>query len=177
MFMLAKELWPLNRRTGHGTYKTLQILKKNSYNLKIKYFLSGQKVLDWKIPDEWNVSEAWIKNSKGNTIVDFKNNNLHLVGYSKSINKYLSLVELKKKIYTLKDKSNSIPYVTSYYNKDWGFCMSYNKFKKLKNDKYKVLIKSNFKKGKMNYGEIFIKGNSSKEVLLSTYVCHPLNGK
>ena len=174
MYELAKKLWPLNRSlTGKDTLKSLKILKECTFNLKIKFFNSGTKCFDWIVPDEWKVTEAWIKNSKGLKIIDFKKNNLHLVGYSSPVNKKLNLIDLKKKIYSIKNKPKAIPYVTSYYKRDWGFCMNYNQFRKLKKDEYKVFINSDFKKGKMNYGEILIKGKSSKEILISTYICHP----
>ena len=174
MLSLIKKLWPINRSlTGEGNRKTLKILKNECNLLKIKEIKSGKKVFDWKIPLEWNVKEAWIKDLNDKTVIDFKKNNLHLVGYSTSIQKKIKFDKLKKKIFTLKKQPNAIPYVTSYYKKDWGFCMSHNLLKKLKKNYYKVLIDANFKKGALNYGEIYIKGKSKKEVFLSTYICHP----
>ena len=124
---------------------------------------------------EWNIKNAYIK--KDNKIIlNFKDNNLHIVGYSHSINKSLKLDELKKKIHVQKKIPNAIPYVVSYYKKDWGFCMSYNRFKKLKKGNYKVLIDSSLKKGSMTYADILIKGKSKKEILLTTYTCHPSMG-
>ena len=174
MLSLIKKLWPINRSlTGEGNRKTLKILKNECNLLKIKEIKSGKKVFDWKIPLEWNVKEAWIKDLNDKTVIDFKKNNLHLVGYSTSIQKKIKFDKLKKKIFTLKKQPNAIPYVTSYYKKDWGFCMSHNLLKKLKKNYYKVLIDANFKKGALNYGEIYIKGKSKKEVFFSTYFCHP----
>ena len=174
MINLAKKLWPINRSlTGEGNRETLKILKSFFNSLKIKEIKSGQKVFDWKIPLEWNVNEAWIKDIKDKTIVDFKKNNLHLVGYSSPINKKIYLSSLKKKIFSLENQPNAIPYVTSYYKRDWGFCMPYNLKKKLNKKTYKVFIDSNFKKGVLNYGEIIVKGKSKKEIFFSTYICHP----
>ena len=174
MLSLVKKLWPINRSlTGVGNRKTLKILKNECNLLKIKEIKSGKKVFDWKIPLEWNIKEAWIKDLNDKTVIDFKKNNLHLVGYSTSIKKKIKLDKLKKKIFTLKKQPNAIPYVTSYYKKDWGFCMSHNLLKKLKKNYYKVLIDANFKKSALNYGEIYIKGKSKKEVFFSTYFCHP----
>tara|TARA_Y100001970_G_C14249269_1_gene870593 strand:- start:3590 stop:4858 length:1269 start_codon:yes stop_codon:yes gene_type:complete len=173
MIEFAKKLWPINRSlTGAGVNLTLLLIKQK-LPIKILNFNSGEKVFDWKIPKVWNLKEAWIKNKNNKKIIDFRSNNLHVVGYSQNINKTLTFNELKKKIYTLKDQPNAIPYVTSYYKKDWGFCLQYNKFKKLKNDEYRVYINSSFKKGKLKIGELYIKGFTKKEILISTYICHP----
>ena len=175
-----KELFKINRSlTGKGTLKTLQIIKRNFKNFKIKKIKSGSKVFDWRIPDEWNIDEAFVKDRNNNCIIDFKDNNLHLISYSTPINKILRKKELFKKIYYLKNLENAIPYITSYYKKRWGFCISYNYFKKLDKkysdkDKFHIKIKSNFKKnGHLNYGELILKGKSNEEILISTYICHP----
>ena len=174
IFRLAEELWPLNRSiTGAGSRNTLKILKRENNELKILNFKSNSKAFDWKVPLEWVIKDAYILAPDGKKICDFKKNNLHLVQYSHSINKTLTLNELKKNIHFLKKQPKAIPYVTSYYNKKWGFCLEYNKFKKLKKGNYKVFINSFFKKGYLNIGEIILKGKTSKEVLLSTYICHP----
>ena len=174
IYALAKELFPINRSiTGSGVRKSLKILQKINKDLKIKGIPSGTKVFDWIIPQEWNVDEAWIKDSKNRKIIDFKNNNLHLMGYSLSVSKKITLKDLKKNLYSIKDKPNAIPYVTSYYKKKWGFCLSFNLLKNLKEDIYEVKIKSKFKKGFLNYGELIIPGKTKKEILLSTYICHP----
>jgi len=173
MIEFAKKLWPLNRSlTGTGVGSTL-LLIKNKLPIKILNFKSGKKVFDWKIPKVWHLKEAWIKNKNDKKIVDFNTNNLHIVGYSQNINKILNFNDLKKKIHSLKSQPNAIPYVTSYYKKDWGFCLQYNKLKKLKNEKYKVYINSTFKNGELKIGELYIKGATKKEVLISTYICHP----
>ena len=169
-----KDLFPICRSlTGKGTSKTLQYIKKIVPEMKIKHFTSGAKVFDWKIPSEWNVNDAWIKNSNGKKIIDFKKNNLHLVGYSTPINKKIKLNDLKKHLFTLPKQPNAIPYVTSYYKKNWGFCINYNQYKSLKNNTYHVLIDSTLKKGSLKYGELVFKGKLKKEIFLSTYICHP----
>ena len=175
-----KILFPINRSlTGNGIRKTLKIIKNEFPDLEIKKIKSGTKVFDWNVPEEWNVTDAYIKDKHGKKIIDFKNNNLHLMGYSHAINKLLIKKHLFKNIYYLKNQPNAIPYVTSYYKKRWGFCISYDKINEINNsysdkDKFKIVIKSNFKKnGHLNYGELFIKGKSKKEILISTYVCHP----
>lgn len=176
MIEFSKKLFPIYRSlTGAGVRKTLLIIKKEIPNLKINYFKSGKKVFDWKVPPEWSVKDAYIKNEKGKKIVDFKKNNLSLVVYSQPMNKFINAEKLKKHIFTIPNKPNWIPYITSYYKKFWGFCMSENDKKKfLRGKKFKVNISSTFNsKGKMNYGELYIKGKSKKEILFSTYICHP----
>ena len=178
--IFKNKLFPINRSiTGHGTEKTLEILKTIHPELEIKYFKSGTKVFDWTIPPEWIVSEAYIKDKFNKKIIDFKNNNLHLIGYSEKIKKKIKKIDLLKKIYVSKKFNDAIPYVTSYYEKNWGFCASKNKKEEIKkkyknNDFFKVFIDSKFKKnGRMPYGELLIKGKSKKEILISTYICHP----
>ncbi len=174
MYDWLKELFPINRSlTGEGVDQTLKFIAKHSSNLKITKIKSGTKVYDWTIPDEWHVKKAYIQNLDGKKIIDFKDNNLHLVGYSKKIDKKLSLGELKKNLHFIKNQPNLIPYVTSYYSKNWGFCISFNQLKKLKEKYYRVVIDSSFKKGNLKYGELYIKGKTKKEILFSTYICHP----
>ena len=180
-FQLAKHsLFPICRSlTGGGVRKTLKIIKKEFPKLKICKIRSGTKVFDWNVPPEWNVKGAYILDKNNKKIVDFKNNNLHLVGYSVPVNKFVSKKELFNHIHSLPKQSKAIPYITSYYKKYWGFCVSHNKKlkfdKNYKNsDKFKVVIKSNLNsKGHLNYGELILKGKSKQEILISTYVCHP----
>ena len=172
-----KKLFPLNRSlTGKGNLQTLEYIKKCFLpNLQIKKVKSGTKVFDWNIPQEWSVKDAYIKNSKGKKIVDFYKNNLHLVNYSAPFTGILSKEELIKKLHFMEDFPNRIPYKTSYYNIDWGFCVEYN----LINSKdfigpFEVCIDTEFKNdGNLIYGEIYKEGKSKKEILLSTYCCHP----
>ena len=165
--------------TGDGVRKTLKIIKNNFKNLKIVEVSSGTKVFDWKIPPEWNVTDAYVLDKYKNKIIDFKKNNLHLIGYSMPINKILSKSALFKNLYSLPSQPNAIPYITSYYKKKWGFCISHNQKKFFrrsykKKDKFKVVINSNFKKkGKLTYGELILPGKSKQEILISTYICHP----
>ena len=173
-------LFPINRSiTGKGIIKTLKIFKKIHPKLKIKYFKSGKKVFDWIIPSEWNVKNAYVLDQEGEKIIDFKKNNLHLMGYAIPVNKKVSKKELLDKLFSSQKGRNAIPYVTSYYKKNWGFCVSKNhkneinkKYKK--DEKFKILIDSNFKKnGNMPIGEYVIHGESKQEILISTYICHP----
>ena len=180
-YNLAKNtLYPICRSlTGKGTKKTLSIIKNEFPSLKIYNVSSRSKVFDWNVPDEWNVSDAYVLDKKSNKIIDFKLNNLHLIGYSIPVNKIINKVELFKHLYSLPKQPEAIPYITSYYKKYWGFCVTHkkkNEFNKKykKNDKFKVVIKSSLNsKGYLNYGELVIKGQSKQEILISTYICHP----
>ena len=173
-------LFPINRSiTGPGIKETLRLIQKKINNFKIHKIKSGTKVYDWRVPDEWHVQNAYVIDKNNKKIIDFKKNNLHLVGYSKRINKKINKIELFKNLYSLKKQPDDIPYVTSYYKKTWGFCIT-QKFKNLMKRKYnaedmfKVCIDSKFSKnGNLVYGEFFLKGKSKKEILITTYVCHP----
>ena len=180
-YNIAKNhLFKLNRSlTGLGTKKTLRVIKKEFQDLKIKKIKSGTTVFDWKVPSEWNVTNAYVVDKFNKKIIDFKDHNLHLIGYSQKIKKYVSKKELFKNLYFLKNQPKAIPYITSYYKRRWGFCISYNEYKILDkryslNDKFKVVINSNLNQnGNLNYGELILKGKSKKEILISTYICHP----
>ena len=159
MYKWATELFPINRSlTGEGVRETLNYIKNIIPDLSIKSLPSGKKVFDWEIPDEWNVNDAYIINPKGEKICNFKKNNLHLVGYSIPLKKTVSLEELLPKLYSLEELPDAIPYITSYYNKDWGFCISDNEKKSLTQGKYKIHIDSTLKPGSLNYAEILIPG-------------------
>ena len=180
LIKIGKKLFPINRSlTGEGNFKTLKILKKEIPDLKIKVFRSRKKVYDWRVPDEWNVKFAYIKDKKDKKILDFKNNNLHLVGYSQPIKKQITKTELLKHLHSIKSMPSSVPYITSYYNKYWGFCLTHRqKMSIVKNykseDKFQININSNFNKlGKMHYGELVLNGKNKSEILISTYICHP----
>ena len=173
-------LFPICRSiTGKGTLKTLKLIKKEFKDLKIKKIKSGKKVFDWVIPPEWNIKEAYIVDKNGVKIVDFKNNNLHIIGYSIKVNRIIKKKDLIKNLFYLKAQPEAIPYITSYYKKRWGFCLTYNQFKEINikysdEDAFKVVINSNLNNnGSLNYGELIIKGKSRKEILISTYICHP----
>ncbi len=180
-YNIAKNsLFPICRSlTGEGILKTLRIIKKEFPLLKIRKVRSRTKVFDWRVPDEWNVQEAYVQDKLGEKIIDFKNHNLHIVGYSMPVVKILKKDQLLLKLHYIKNQPNAIPYITSYYKKNWGFCLSYNDLKSIdkkysSNDSFKVVINSSFKKnGFLNYGELVLKGTSKKEILISTYICHP----
>ncbi len=174
MIKWAKDLFPLCRSlTGEGTRRTLQYFKKINKEFKILEFKSGKKVFDWEIPLEWNISDGYIEHEKGKRFCDFKKNNLHIVGYSSPINKKFKKKDLIKNIYVQKDQPDAIPYVTSYYKKRWGFCISKNEMKKLPEGEYRAYINSSLKKGKLELMHAKLKGLSKKEIFFSSYVCHP----
>ncbi|MEA3314780.1 MAG: DUF4910 domain-containing protein [Campylobacterota bacterium] len=170
---LFSTLFPINRSiTGDGFRESLDILSKHIPIKKLEY-KSGKKCFDWEVPQEWNIKDAWVKNSNGDKIINFKEHNLHILGYSEPINKKVSKDELMEHIYTLKEKPNAIPYRTSYYKRRWGFCVEYEKMDMFIDDEYEVFIDSELKDGSLTIGECFIKGESEEEVLLTTYMCHP----
>ena len=172
----AQDLFPLNRSlAGKFNRQTLNYIKKNiNKNFKIKKAKSGNKVFTWKIPKEYSINKGILTNEDGKIICDIKNNNLHVVGNSVSVNKWLNYNQLKKRIYFSDKMPSAIPYVTSYYKKSWGFCLSKKDFLKLDKKKiYKAEIKSELIAGNMDYAELLIKGQSKKEILISSYICHP----
>ena len=146
MHNLAKELWPINRSIlGEGVRETLAILQKNQPKMEIISVPSGFEAYDWRVPDEWFVKEAWVEDDNGKRIIDIADNNLHLMGYSEPIDKELTLQELDKHIYSIPDKPDAVPYVTSYYKRKWGFCISHRQRESLANGKYRVVIRSELK--------------------------------
>jgi aminopeptidase-like protein len=174
MHSLAKRLWPINRSiTGEGVRKTLLVLKELNPKLSINEVPSGTKVFDWEVPREWHVNDAYIITPSGKKICNFKENNLHLLGYSAPVQKKINLKELQKYLYSIPEQPSAIPYVTSYYEERWGFCLSQNERDLLEEGDYLVFIDTKLFNGALTYGEIFIKGQSDKEIFLSTYICHP----
>ena len=165
--------------TGKGTLKTLTAIQKIFKEMKIKKIKSGTKVFDWKIPDEWNIKNAYVLDKSNKKIIKFKDNNLHILNYSKNYEGFVSKSKLIKHLYSLKERPKAIPYITSYYKKRWGFCISEfqkNVIEKKYSDDDKFFVKidsSHNKKGYLNYGELILKGKSKQEILISTYVCHP----
>lgn len=173
MHELATRLFPLCRSiTGDGVRQTLDIVKE-FIPLVVHEVPSGTPAFGWTVPNEWNITSAWIRDSKGKSIVDFTNNNLHVVGYSTPIDTHLSLAELQEHLYSIPEQPDAIPYVTSYYKERWGFCMTHHTREALADDTYHVFIDSTLAPGSLTYGELILPGRSEKEIFLSTYVCHP----
>lgn len=171
-----KRLFPICRSiTGTGNRESLKILQE-IVPLEVKEYLSGTPVYDWVIPDEWIVRDAWIKDAKGNKIVDFQVSNIHLVGYSRPIHQKMAFAELKERLYYREDLPEAIPYRTSYYRRNWGFCVTKAQFEILEHAEgsLEVLIDSEFNKGgSLSIGELLIPGVTGEEILISTYICHP----
>ena len=173
MYQLMSELYPICRSiTGNGVRETLGKIKR-IVPIEVHEVASGTKVFDWTVPKEWNIKDAYVKNSKGEKIIDFKKSSLHILNYSVPIQKKVSLRELKEHLFTLPEHPDWIPYRTSYYSENWGFCISHNQFTKLEEDTYEVCIDSSLENGNLTYGEYYIKGDLSDEVLISTHICHP----
>lgn len=168
------KLFPICRSiTGNGLRASFKILN-DIIPLQLHEVPTGKKVFDWEIPKEWNIKDAYILAPDEKKICSFKKNNLHVVNYSVPINKEISFAELQKHLYFLPDLPDAIPYVTSYYNENWGFCISHNELKSLnKKGKYKVVIDSELEKGSLTYGDLVLKGERKEEILFSTYLCHP----
>lgn len=174
MLEMAEVLWPINRSlSGPGVRATLEVLESNSSFFQRGKFDSGSKVFDWVVPDEWIVHEAHIEDGFGNKVCNYFDNNLHLVGYSVSFEGVMSLEELETHLFSIPEQPEAIPYVTSYYEKTWGFCISDSQRKVLQTGNYKVVIRTSFYKTGLDFGEIFIPGKSDREVFFSTYICHP----
>lgn len=173
LYNLIRRLYPICRSiTGNGVRETLKIIKEY-IPLEIYEVPSGTKVFDWIIPKEWNIKDAYIKDSKGNKIIDFKESNLHVLNYSIPINEKLKLAELKEHLFTLPEYPEWIPYRTSYYNENWGFCLTHRQYEQLEDDLYEVSIDSTLEDGYLTYGEFYVKGEINEEILFSCYVCHP----
>lgn len=173
MYDLIVDLFPIGRSiTGEGYRESLDILQKY-IPLEIKEVPTGQKVFDWTVPREWNISDAYVKNSKGEKVIDYQVSNLHVVNYSIPVNKTMQLSELKEHLFTLPEYPDWIPYRTSYYNEVWGFCLSHNQFLELEDGEYEVVIDSTLEDGFLTYGEYFLSGSKTDEVLLSCHACHP----
>lgn len=174
MHDLVAALFPICRSlTGDGVRQTLARIKAHLPLLEIHEVPSGTQAFDWTVPNEWNIRGATLTGPDGETVADFCNSNLHVVGYSIPVDETLSLEELEKNLHSLPRLPDAIPYITSYYRPYWGFCLPHTVREKLKPGNYRAVIDSTLAPGSLTYGEILLKGETDEEVLLSTYICHP----
>jgi aminopeptidase-like protein len=173
MFGLVERLYPGCRSlTGDGVRETLAILSEH-IPLEVREIATGTQVLDWTVPREWNIRDAWIKSPTGERVVDFRESNLHVVGYSVPVRAVMPLSDLREHLHTLPERPRWIPYRTSYWHERWGFCLSQERLDSLEEGEYQVCIDSSLEDGHLTYGELAVPGETSEEVLISAHVCHP----
>ncbi len=174
IYKLAVELFPLCRSiTGNGVRETLKLIRRELPDLRIHEVPSGTRCFDWTVPPEWNITDAFIIDPDGNKLADFQKSNLHVVGYSVPVDKTISREQLDAHLHSIPDQPDAVPYVTSYYEERWGFCLTHRERERLKPGQYRVFIGSTLEPGSLTYGELIIPGKSEDEVFLSTYICHP----
>jgi aminopeptidase-like protein len=174
IYNLCVELFPICRSiTGDGVRRTLSILAGHIPGLRIHEVPTGTRCFDWTVPKEWNIADAYVVDPEGRKIIDFKQSNLHVAGYSVPVDKTVSLEELQEHLHSLPNRPDAIPYVTSYYNETWAFCLSHRQRLSLKPGDYRVVIQSRLSDGHLTYGGLILPGRMDQEVFLSTYVCHP----
>jgi aminopeptidase-like protein len=173
MHALVTELYPLCRSiTGAGLRETLRVIGRE-VPLEVTEVPSGTQVLDWTVPREWNVRDAYVADAGGNRVIDFRRSNLHLVNYSVPIRKRMPLADLRPHLHTLPAHPDWIPYRTSYYEEAWGFCLSQRQLDALPDGEYEAVIDSTLAPGHLSYGELVLPGDSEDEILISSHVCHP----
>jgi aminopeptidase-like protein len=173
MHDLVAEMYPICRSiTGDGFRQTLKLISKR-VPLAVHEVPTGTKVFDWTVPKEWNIRDAYVKNVKGERIIDFRQSSLHVLNYSSPVKAKVSRDELKKHLYTIPEHPDWIPYRTSYYQERWGFCVTHKQSLELTGDEYDVCIHSSLQDGHLTYGEYLVKGQSPDEVLISCHSCHP----
>ena len=174
MYDLAVRLFPICRSiTGDGFRQSLNMIREQVPEMKVFEVPSGTEVFDWTVPKEWNIRGGWIRKTNGETVIDFRNSNLHVLGYSVPVHQIISREELMEHIYTQPEQPDWIPYVTSYYKERWGFCMTERQRQQMTDDEYEVCIDSTLEDGSLTYGELIVPGETDEEMFFSTYLCHP----
>lgn len=170
---IISDLYPICRSiTGDGFRETLRRIEQY-IPLTLHEVPTGTQVFDWTVPKEWNIKDAYVKNSQGDRVIDFQESNLHIVNYSIPVRQKITLEELKEHLFTLSDRPDWIPYKTSYYKESWGFCLTHRQFLELEEDEYEVCIDSSLEPGHLTYGEYYLPGEVEDEVLISCHACHP----
>jgi aminopeptidase-like protein len=170
---LIAELYPICRSiTGEGVRRTLSILQR-MVDIHVREVPSGTQVFDWTVPKEWNIRDAYVKNMRGDRVIDFHKSNLHVVSYSVPVHAWLGLAELRSHLYTLPEQPDVIPYRTAYYSPHWGFCLSHRQFTALEDEMYEVCIDSALEDGSLTFGECYLPGATDEEVFVSCHSCHP----
>jgi aminopeptidase-like protein len=170
---LISKLYPICRSiTGNGVRETLHILQQ-FIPLELHEVPSGTPVFDWTVPKEWNIKDAYVINPQGEKVIDFQKSNLHILNYSIPIHRQMPLSELKEHLFSLPDRPDWVPYRTSYYQENWGFCLSHHALEQLQDGEYEVYINSSLAPGSLTYGEYYIPGETSEEILFSCHICHP----
>lgn len=173
MMRLATELFPICRSiTGEGVRQTLRILGQH-IPIETREVPTGTPAFDWSVPREWNIKGAHIARLDGTRVIDFAANNLHIVQYSKPLDAVMPLAELRQHLHSMPEQPDWIPYRTSYYNEDWGFCLTQRQLDALTDPSYRVVINSSLAAGHLTYGECVIRGEREEEVLFSCHICHP----
>lgn len=173
-YAFAEAAFPICRSiTGDGVRQTLELLREELPDLEVHEVPSGEPVLDWTVPKEWNVREAWIKGPDGEKVVDFADHNLHLLNYCAPVHRKLELDELQDHLFSLPDQPTRIPYRTSYWQENWAFCLEHERREALRPGTYEVFVDSELKDGALTYGELLLPGGSTEEVMVSAHLCHP----
>jgi aminopeptidase-like protein len=174
LYKLVAELYPICRSiTGDGVRRTLEIVDRELGGLEVTEVPTGTPVLDWTVPREWNVRDAWVADAAGRRVIDFRASNLHLLGYSVPVRATMPLAELKQHLFTLPEHPDWVPWRTSYYAERWGFCASQRLVDSLPDGDYEVCVDTTLADGHLTYGEHLVKGQTDDEVLVSCHVCHP----
>jgi len=170
----AKKLLPIHRSlTGSGVRSTLEFIGNLLDGLQVHEVPSGTQAFDWTVPEEWTIRAAYIENLAGKHVIDITDNNLHVLGYSEPVDTWMSREELDPHLHSLPDQPDAIPYVTSYYSRRWGFCLTHRQRELLSEECYRVVIDSDLSPGSLTYGELVLPGKTDREIMLSTYICHP----